>query len=225
MPYSTDRIVIERSISTSTHGRYLVVPAQRDGPAPLLVGFHGYAEPAETQLERLRAVPGSETWTIVSIQGLHRFYRRGNDTVVASWMTRQDRELAIADNLAYVDAVVTAEWAARFGSRVVVYAGFSQGVAMAFRAASRSAHPVGGVIGVGGDIPPELDRAALSCLGHVLICRGSRDEWYSSEKFEQDQKRLRDAVVDFSAVQFEGGHEWSGDAVTSASRFLASRLL
>jgi predicted esterase len=218
--------VIEQSIAARTHGRYLVVPAATHGPAPLLVGFHGYGEAAEAQAERLRAIPGSDAWTIVAVQALHRFYRRrSNDAVVASWMTRQDRELAIADNVAYIESVVTAEWAARFGSRHVVYAGFSQGVAMAFRAAAASAHPVGGVIGVGGDIPPELEQPELGCIGHILICRGVRDEWYTAEKFEQDQRRLQNAVVDFTALQFDGGHEWAADAVMAASQFLANRLV
>src|SRR5262249_28946647 len=139
--------VIERTIAAATHGRYLVVPAAADrGPAPMLIGFHGYGEGAEQQLERLRTIPSIGAWTVVSVQPLNRFYERRTDTVVASWMTRQDRELAIADNLAYVASVLDAEWTARLGSRGVVFAGFSQGVAMAFRAAAVSPHPIGGVI-------------------------------------------------------------------------------
>src|ERR1700716_1960617 len=99
---------IERTIAANTHGRYLVVPAAAAAPAGLLVGFHGYAEGAEMQLERLRAIPGSDRWRLVAIQGLHRFYQRRTNEVIASWMTRQDRELAIADNLAYVNAVIDA---------------------------------------------------------------------------------------------------------------------
>jgi poly(3-hydroxybutyrate) depolymerase len=68
--------VIERTIATQTHGRYLVVPPVSPGPAPVLLGFHGYAEAAETQLERLRAIKGAERWLLVSIQGMHRFYQR-----------------------------------------------------------------------------------------------------------------------------------------------------
>ena len=64
------------------------------------MGFHGYAEGADIQLERLQAIPGSGRWLLVSIQGLHRFYQSRTRDVVASWMTRQDRELAMADNLA-----------------------------------------------------------------------------------------------------------------------------
>src|SRR5437867_6992748 len=126
--------VIERTIPARTHGRYLVVPPAVSQSAPVLVGFHGYAETAETHLARLRAIPGAERWLVVAIQGLHRFYQRRTNEVVASWMTRQDRELAIADNLAYVASVVDevgCTWPVR--PRIVL-AGFSQGVAMAFRA-------------------------------------------------------------------------------------------
>ena len=48
-------------------------------------------EDAAAHLARLRSIPGSDRWIIVSIQGLHRFYRGRSSDVVASWMTRQDR--------------------------------------------------------------------------------------------------------------------------------------
>jgi predicted esterase len=215
--------VIERTIAATTHGRYLVAPAAAGGSAPLLVGFHGYGEAAEVELERLQTIAGVDAWTIVSVQGLHRFYQRRTDEVVASWMTRQDRQSAIADNVAYVTAVIDAEWTARLGSRHVVFAGFSQGVAMAFRAAAACPYPVGGLIAVGGDIPPELDRGALGCLGHALLCRGARDNWYTEEKFAGDQARLRDAVVGLNALQYDGGHEWTDEVARAASRFIADR--
>jgi hypothetical protein len=72
----------------------------------LVVGFHGYGQSAEDMLSELERIPGNERWTLLSVQALHRFYSRGHERVVASWMTSQDRELAIADNLAYVDRVV-----------------------------------------------------------------------------------------------------------------------
>src|ERR1700730_4275341 len=100
--------VTARTIAATTHGRDLVSRAATDGPGPLLVGFHGYAEAADAQLARLRAIPGADRWVIASVQALHRFYRGRTDEVVAGWMTRQDRDLAIADNIAYVSAVVDA---------------------------------------------------------------------------------------------------------------------
>src|SRR3954453_15169282 len=128
--------VIARTIPVGTHGRYLVAPPFPPGPAPILVGFHGYGEGAEAQLERMRRIPGAERWLLVSIQGLHRFYQRRANQVVASWMTRQDRDLAIADNLTYVTAVIDRLDDERRGSPRLVLTGFSQGVAMMFRAAT-----------------------------------------------------------------------------------------
>jgi len=216
--------VIERSIAAGTHGRYLVVPPAGRAPAPLLVGFHGYAEGAETQLERMRAIPAAARWMLVAVQGLHRFYQRRTNEVVASWMTRQDRELAIDDNVAYVEAVVDAvvrEWT--MPSRIV-FAAFSQGVATAFRAAARPTRRLAGVIAVGGDVPPELDATALTRIPAVLVCRGASDEWYTTAKFDSDIGRLRVAGSAVTPVAFDGGHEWSDPVVKAASTFLDERF-
>ena len=216
--------MIERTIAAGTHGRYLIEPPASSGPAPMLVGFHGYGEGADTQLERMRRIPGADRWLLVSIQGLHRFYQRRANEVVASWMTRQDRELAIADNLAYVAAVMDAVDREYPGAPRLVFAGFSQGVAMTFRAAAASSRRVDGVIAVGGDVPPELDAAAVGRVGRALVCHGTRDEWYTQAIFERDVRRLRDANVAVTPVEFDGGHEWSDAVVQAASLFLRERL-
>ena len=92
--------MIPRTIAATTHGRYLVVPpANAEASSGLLVGFHGYAEPAAAAMERLQTIPDAGHWRLVAIQGLNRFYRGRSTDVVASWMTREDRELAIADNV------------------------------------------------------------------------------------------------------------------------------
>jgi predicted esterase len=212
--------VIARTIAVGTHGRYLIDPPAAAGAAPLLVGCHGYGEGAEAQLERLRRIPGVERWRVVSIQGLHRFYQRRANEVVASWMTRQDRELAIADNLAYVAAVIDEMEREHPGAPRLVLSGFSQGVAMAFRAAAASARQVDGVIAVGGDVPPELDASALGRVRQILVCHGTRDEFYTDEIFDRDLQRLRTSTVGVTPVTFDGGHEWSDAVVEAASRFL-----
>jgi predicted esterase len=186
----------------------------------MLIGFHGYAEDAEAQLERLRAVPESARWLTVSIQALHPFYRRRTDRVVASWMTRQDREWAIIDNAAYVATsidAVAAEWPTL---PAVVFAGFSQGVAMAFRAAVHTNRPVAGVVAAGGDIPPELTTSALKGVPAVLLARGTSDDWYTGEKFAADERRLRECSVSVRALEFNGGHEWSTEVIAAASDLL-----
>ncbi len=210
-------------MAARTHGRYLIEPPASAGPAPVLVGFHGYGEGADTQLERMRRIPGADGWLLVSIQGLHRFYQRRADQVVASWMTRQHRELAIDDNLAYVEGVMDAVDREYPGAPRLVLAGFSQGVAMAFRAATASSRRVDGVIAVGGDVPPELKAEAVGRIRHALVCHGTRDEWYTQAIFERDVQRLREAHVAVTPVEFDGGHDWSAEVVEAASLFLRER--
>jgi predicted esterase len=216
--------VIERTIAAGTHGRYLIEPPASAGPAPMLIGFHGYGEGANAQLDRMRRIPGADRWLLVSIQGLHRFYQRRVNEVVASWMTRQDRELAMADNLAYVAAVMDVVDREYPGAPRLVFAGFSQGVAMTFRAAAAASRVADGVIAVGGDVPPELEPAAAGRVRHALLCHGARDEWYPPATFARDVLRLRDADVAVTAVAFDGGHEWSDEVVRAASLFLRERL-
>jgi predicted esterase len=212
-----------RTIEVRTHGRYLVAAPEHGVPRGILVGCHGYAEQAGIQMDRQQALAGLSDWLQVSVQGLHRFYRPRSREVIASWMTREDRDLAISDNRAFVSAVVDAvvrEWQV---AGPLVFAGFSQGVAMAFRAACVTAMPVAAVVALGGDVPPELDREALARIPAVLLGRGAHDQWYSPEQFAADEVRLRDAGVDVTVFTFAATHLWTpvfSDAVGSfLSRF------
>ena len=206
----TDRTYpgIEHTIETPTHGRFLVSPSSTQN-APLLVGFHGYAETAEEELERLRTIPSIDRWTIAAVQGLHQFYRRQGSELAASWMTRQNREFAIADNIAYVANTVRVISETYSTSGTLVFTGFSQGVAMAFRAATSSSIPVAGIIICGGDVPPELDTNHLKRIPVALIGRGIRDGWYTAEKFESDKERLRAADVSVRTAVLDAAHEWT----------------
>ena len=212
-----------RTIAVGTHGRYLVAaPTGSAGStgAPLLVGFHGYAEEAELQLERLRAIPGADRWLVASIQGLHRFYRGRTRDVVASWMTSQDRDLMIADNLLYVAAVIEELKGERTAGAPIVFAGFSQGVAMAFRSAALGPHQPAGIIALGGDVPPELEPHSLARIRQALIGRGEHDEWYTAETHTSDEVRLRAAGTNVVMTTFSGGHEWTADFNRVAAAFL-----
>jgi predicted esterase len=208
-------------IETSVHGRALVTPAAGT-PRGILLGFHGYAENAEIQLERLAAIPDASSWTLVSIQGLNRFYRSRTQETVASWMTRQDRDLAILDNVRYVDAVF-ASVSRDSAALPVVCAGFSQGVAMAFRSAVWGRFTCAGIVAVGGDVPPELLDDPSVRFPPVLIARGMRDEWHTQAKLDADVTALQARGVDVQSLVHPDGHDWTDAVASEAGRFLAAR--
>jgi predicted esterase len=206
-------------IQARTHGRYLVDRPAGDQPQPLLVGFHGYAENAERMLQELTAVRGDRLWTIVSIQALNRFYSKAS-TVVANWMTREDRDHAIADNLAYVRSVLDDVRRQVAASDLVVYAGFSQGVAMAYRAAAFVDTPrAGAAILLAGDIPPDVV-PHLRRLPPLLIGRGTTDHWYTDAKASLDGEHFEAAGVSPETYVFDGGHVWDSGFVARAGGFL-----
>jgi predicted esterase len=180
----------------------------------MLVGFHGYAENAEIMLDTLRAIGAG--WCLVSVQALHRFYTRRND-VVANWMTRQDRELEIASNTEYVWSVIRTVERAYRTRRPRVFAGFSQGVAMAYRAAI--AGECDGLIVLAGDVPPDV-APRVGGLPPILLGRGEKDDWYTEDKAALDLQILRGAGAAVTPHVFAEGHVWGASFVAAAREFL-----
>jgi predicted esterase len=199
-----------RTIETSVHGRFLY---EDRGAANLLVGFHGYAELADWNLAELEKIEGVTDWSVVAVQGLHPFYTRAG-SAVAHWMTSIDRELAIADNVAYVRNVL----AALPAPERLVFFGFSQGASMAARAAAFAARSAGLVM-LGGDLPPDVKEAEGVAWPPVLLARGMSDEWYTDEKFKCDLSYLRGRTA-VTPCEFSGGHEWSDAFRSAAALFL-----
>ncbi len=185
----------------------------------MLVGFHGYGQNADMMLDELRRIPGASAWQLVSVQALHPFYTRHDQSVVASWMTRQDREAAIADNVEYVNRAVTA--AVSDDVRTLVFLGFSQGASMAARAAARSPRQAAGLILLGGDIPPDVKDDPPVALPPVLIGVGDTDAWYQA-RVDCRSRFLERRGIPHSVVRFAGGHAFTDEFRTAAGEWLIS---
>jgi predicted esterase len=207
------------TIAATTHGRYLSLDAGDDRPAGLLVGFHGQSETAAIQMAHLEAIRNTRPWLLVSIQGLNRYYTRKGD-VVAAWMTREDRDVAIEDNLAYVRSVIEQVRAALPDPPArLVYCGFSQGTAMAYRAAVFGGYPCDGLIILAGDLSPDVVPHARR-LPPVLLGRGAREEWYTQAKARVDLDHFAAAGVPVVEHVFDDGHVRHPSFVAAAGAFL-----
>lgn len=207
-------------VETTVHGRYLVRDGQTKASRWLLVGFHGYGETAQDHLAELERVPGTADWKIIAVQALHPFYKSSSGEVAASWMTRLDRQAAITDNVRYVANVLERESCAREAGTTLVFAGYSQGTAMAYRAAAGVGLRCRGIVALGGDFPPELATQDLQGLAPVLIGRGDRDEWYTEEKLSHDLELLAAKGIPTSVSRYVGGHEWTDEFRAAFGDFL-----
>jgi predicted esterase len=213
-----------RTIAATTHGRFLLSVPKAPGPHPLLMGFHGYGENAERHLEALRAIPGSAAWLLCAVQALHRFYDRKTETVVGCWMTKQDRTLAIADNVAYVRGVLEALRAEGWDGTTLVYAGFSQGVAMAYRAAAFAGIKARGLIALAGDLPEDVRATGMAGFPPLLIGTGRLDPWYTPLQLAEDAAALKALTIQPETAVFEGGHDWTEAFRSRVAIFLEARL-
>lgn len=210
-----------RHAATEIHGRYIVRPHAPGMGGLWLVGFHGQGQTAEAFLPALESVPRGPAWLIASVQGLNRYYTGRTRAVVAGWMTSQDRELAIADNVGWADTVLD-RLEQEFGApRAIVFAGFSQGVAMAYRAGLLCRRECAAIVAASGDVPPELKSAATRPWPRVLAATGTRDEWYTPARLESDMEFLRTRRPDAQALVFDGGHEWSSALAEAVGALLA----
>lgn len=213
-----------QTVEVYVQGHFLLREPRVGAGRALLVGFHGYAENAEVQAARMTAIPGTDEDWIGSIQALHPFYRTRTGEVVASWMTKFAREQAIRENREYVDRVLDGLRSTIPDSVPLVFYGFSQGVAMAYRAAMSTRHPPTAVIALGGDVPPDVALEELRGLRRVLVGRGNRDRLYSEESFQKDLQRLESAGVRVSPCPFEGEHDSNEEFAAKAGEFLTRTI-
>lgn len=214
------RIPLLRHAPAQVHGRYFVQPPPAGAGSLWLVGFHGQGQTADEFLEFLDRAPRSSAWQVASVQGLNRHYTSRGQRITANWMTSQDREFAIADNIAWVNTVLDAIEDEFGAPRAIVFAGFSQGVAMAYRAGLLGRRPCAAIIAGCGDVPPELGSEVTREWPRVLATTGASDAWYTPAQLEADLAFLRAHGADASALVFEGGHEWPQELSEAVGQLL-----
>ncbi len=176
--------------------------------------LHGYGQLAAEMLAAAAALDAPER-LLVCPEALSRFYRRGGRGAVgASWMTREEREAEIGDQLAYLEALrasLARELAAQGAADVrASLLGFSQGAAAACRWSAHAEHAFGRVVAWGALVPPELDLAAWGArLGAtpVDLVAGRADEAVDDEALAREAERLARAGLRCALHRFEGGHE------------------
>ena len=175
---------------------------------------HGYGQLAEyfsRHFESVQALDPEGT-VIVAPEALSRFYRSGTSGYVgASWMTTADRLAEIADQAAYLDALLAHLLAACPPDVRVTVLGFSQGTATVSRwLASRAGHwRPHRLILWAGDFPADIDAGAARQLLHelsVVLVSGAQDSYVGEEKIRAQTEALRPYNPQLSTRSFEGNH-------------------
>lgn len=170
-------------VSTKTY-RYFTYGNQ-DKAKKLLYVLHGYGQLAEYFIRKFHSI--SEDFFIVAPEGMHRYYLNGNSgRVGASWMTKEDRESDIHDNLNWLnqlDAEISKTHS--FDKKIVL--GFSQGSATAARWFYNGKVNADHLIIWASVFPPDLQiekEIDQSYNGKNYFLIGERDEYFTQIQIE-----------------------------------------
>lgn len=207
----------EAGIVTPRSARYYLLGGSEDGTPPdeLWIVLHGYGQLAGRFIRHFRGIAGPRR-LVVAPEALSRFYVAGPDDLTghakapvgATWMTREDREREIADQQAYLDAVLAA---VRTGTPRLTVLGFSQGVATMARWVASGRVTPDHVIAWAGGFPAELDAAgAARFAGRLTVVFGRADALVPAARAEAGLAHLRTLGVDPRVEWFDGGHVMDG---------------
>lgn len=199
------------SFPTTRTARYEQLGEASAATRQLWLVLHGYGQLAEYFIRHFAAIyaRAPATTVVVAPEALSRFYLHGTSgRVGASWMTSADRLAEIADQHAYLNALLGQLRAAAPQAEATVL-GFSQGTATAARWLTQLApawRPQRLVLWA-GDFPADtLPAPALLPGLPITLVTGEQDSYVGPQKMQQQAAVLRTHGAQVSTALFEGSH-------------------
>lgn len=201
------------SRSTPKTARFALVGASPERARRVWFALHGYGQLVPRFVRHFFEIVPPDT-CVVAPEGLSRFYlaspsRDGShlQRVGATWMTREQREDDIADNIRWLDTVY--HDVVRDADVAVGVLGFSQGVATATRWLAAGRPRVRAFVAWAGslahDVSPDALASALA-RGQVSVVRGAHDELMSEAAAQETLTILQRVSPQAERFSFDGGH-------------------
>jgi predicted esterase len=203
----------EQHIAVAKSARYYTV-GDSDTARDVWIVCHGYGQLAGRFIGSFECI-ATESRSIVAPEGLHRFYLdpppapAKQRRVGATWMTREDRDTDITDNVAYLDRLAQHIVGNRSDVRLRAL-GFSQGAATVFRWAALGSTRIDELILWGGEVPPDVDMTAAALRlrdVRVAIVHGRSDRMAPEQQLQKHLQSLQAAGIAHQRFDFDGGHE------------------
>jgi predicted esterase len=219
----------ERHITIKRTARYYILGEISPQVEDVWFCCHGYGQLAGDFAKEFAVIEDPKRLIVVP-EALSRFYVpadtgfHGPDAKIgATWMTREDREVEIADYIAYLDDLY-AEIMSGIGDRQVrvTVLGFSQGGATANRWVTRGKVRADRLLMWGCLLASDSDlneAASFFKSVELTLIYGTRDQFASTKMISEYEKLLIEKSVPFQIKSFEGGHRMDRETL----RALAAR--
>ena len=184
---------------------------------------HGYGQLASEFIGEFEYIADARR-LIVAPEGLSRYYistgpgfHAADAKIGATWMTREDREVEIADYIAYLDELYKVIFAQIDRAKVsVTVVGFSQGGATANRWLTRGTARADRLLMWGSLLASDADlekSAEFFRDVELTIIYGTRDQFADSGVIANLEQQLADSGVPYKLVTFDGGHRMDRDTL------------
>ena len=176
----------------------------------ILIALHGYGQLSEFFMLKLQPLFTDDRLVVVPEATNYSYLKGYTGRVGANWMTSYEREVAIANNHRFLNAVFENLLFKFKNVPKITVLGFSQGAATASRWVSQLKIPIDRLILWSGGFAHDL---ALEPFGEqvnhaeVIMVWGTRDEMLTPEAFQKQDELIEKLPVKVKKVQFDGGHE------------------
>jgi len=200
-----NHIEVSKTARFFTHG-------QEDAPEIWYL-LHGYGMTAFSMLKSV-AVDSENNYLWVAPEGLSRFYWNGfSGPVVASWMTKDDRENEIRN---YVDYLNALNAKVNTKQKPINILGFSQGVATACRWLAYAPLTFNKIVLWAGEPPADIDyQQQQHKFKSLSVVYGKEDPFFQSAQIDKINTLFQATKIDFKLISFEGKHELNKELMAS----------
>ncbi len=202
----------------STHfdfeARYFTAGQLSPNTRQVWIVFHGYGQLASYFLKKFEFLAEKGIY-LIAPEGLSRYYLseltetgRPDNRVGATWMTRENRLMDIANYVRYLTAVAHQEL--RNNKAPVTLFGFSQGCATACRWATQGGINFERLVLWAGLFPPDMNFErghSLLSQRKTLMVVGKDDPYLTPDRMKEFDELAAKLGITPEKIQFEGKHE------------------
>jgi predicted esterase len=204
------------SVNFTCEARYAILGKINPQTRSVWFVIHGYGQLAQYFIRKFTSLE-SENIVIVAPEGLSRFYleditsrmQTGNNRVGASWMTKENRQMDIANYIRYLDTVYHHLLKNVSGVPITIL-GFSQGAATVSRWITHSNILFDRLILWAGIFPPDMDfvhAGELLQSKETHLVYGNTDPFLNDDRFAEMKMISEKLKISPTVTTFNGGHD------------------
>ena len=216
--------MLKKSINVNKKARYYQIGTASKSISKIFIVLHGYAMLSEFFIQKFKNLDDGNT-LIIAPEALNRFYIDSNyGRVGASWMTKEERESDIEENIEYLNSLIktVCDEIGHYNFKMNIL-GFSQGGATACRWIFSSKMKVDNLILWAGDIPKdtmiEKNKSKWNSFNtHIVM--GKQDHLINDKMKAKFLKLILDYKLDYKLTEYQGDHRIFPDIMLKLARSL-----